>query len=62
MNGNYDLSGKSTLITGAAGLLGGQHARAILQHGGAVVLTDVDQAGLERESGILARQYGQGRV
>ena len=62
MNGKYDLSNKSALITGAAGLLGGQHARAILQHGGAVVLTDVDQAGLERESEMLAKQYGQRKV
>ena len=62
MNEKYDLSNKSALITGAAGLLGGQHARAILQHGGAVVLTDVDQAGLESESEMLAKQYGQRKV
>lgn len=62
MNEKYDLKNRSALITGAAGLLGGQHARAILQHGGAVVLTDVDQAGLEKESEVLAQQYGQRKV
>ena len=62
MNDKYNLAGKHALITGAAGLLGGQHARAILQHGGAVVLTDVDQAGLERQCDELARQYGQRHV
>ena len=62
MNDKYNLAGKHALITGAAGLLGGQHARAILQHGGTVVLTDVDQSGLERQHEELAQQYGQNLV
>ena len=62
MNDKYNLAGKHALITGAAGLLGGQHARAILQHGGTVVLTDVDQSGLERQHEELAQQYGQSLV
>jgi len=59
MNDKFNLAGKHALITGAVGLLGGQHARAILQHGGAVVLTDVDQEGLEKQHYELAQQYGQ---
>jgi NAD(P)-dependent dehydrogenase (short-subunit alcohol dehydrogenase family) len=37
----FDLTGKTTLITGGCGLLGVQHAEAILEFGGEVILTDV---------------------
>ena len=37
----YDL--KICLITGAAGMLGYEHARAILEINGNVVLTDIDE-------------------
>tara|TARA_B100000780_G_scaffold264088_1_gene218465 strand:+ start:14567 stop:15382 length:816 start_codon:yes stop_codon:yes gene_type:complete len=36
-----------TVITGAAGLLGQQHARAVLEHGGSVALIDINQDSLE---------------
>ena len=62
MNEKYDLSGKSALITGAAGLLGGQHAIAILQHGGTVVLTDVNQAELKKKAQILSEEFGKNNV
>jgi NAD(P)-dependent dehydrogenase (short-subunit alcohol dehydrogenase family) len=62
MNAKYDLSGKTALLTGAAGLLGGEHARGILQHGGAIVLTDVDQSGLEKQRIKLVKEFGQGNV
>lgn len=57
MNENYDLTGKTALITGASGLLGGQHARAILQHGGAVVLTDIDESGLVKQKQALVKEF-----
>ena len=37
----FDLNGKTALITGGCGLLGVQHAEAILEFGGEVILTDV---------------------
>jgi len=37
----FDLSGKTALITGAAGLLGQNHAAAIEEAGGTVILTDI---------------------
>jgi len=38
----YSLSGKTAIITGGAGLLGVQHAAAILEVGGTVVITDLN--------------------
>lgn len=37
----FDLTGRVAIITGGAGLLGQQHARAIAGAGGAVVLADI---------------------
>jgi NAD(P)-dependent dehydrogenase (short-subunit alcohol dehydrogenase family) len=42
----FNLSGKTALITGAAGLLGLEHGTALLQSGATVVLTDIDEARL----------------
>ena len=39
----YDLKKKFCLITGAAGMLGYEHARTILEINGNVVLTDIDE-------------------
>src|SRR5277367_2630300 len=41
MNNLFDLTGRVALITGGAGLLGEQHARAIASAGGIPVLLDV---------------------
>ena len=37
----FDLSGRVALVTGGAGLLGGQHARALAQVGARVVIADL---------------------
>ena len=37
----FDLTNRTVLITGGCGLLGQQHAEAILEFGGEVILTDV---------------------
>ena len=39
----FDLTGKTALITGAAGLLGMEHAAALLESGATVVLTDIGE-------------------
>lgn len=43
---HFDMSGKSALITGGAGLLGIQHAIALLEIGASVHLTDVNAKNL----------------
>ena len=40
MNNLFDLTGKTALITGAAGLLGPKHAEAIIEQNGNVIISD----------------------
>lgn len=51
----FDLTGKTALITGAAGLMGLEHAAALLESGATVVLTDISAAGLESARVSLSR-------
>ena len=55
----FDLTGKTALITGAAGLLGPEHAAALAEMGARVVLTDVDEARLDRALEALRSRYGE---
>ncbi|MES2686080.1 MAG: SDR family oxidoreductase [Pseudomonadota bacterium] len=50
----FDLTGKTALITGAAGLLGRQHAAALLESGASVVLTDISEDALASTRVFLA--------
>ena len=58
----FDLTGKTALITGAAGLLGMQHAAALLESGATVVLTDIGEAGLKSASICLTRNADAARI
>lgn len=49
----YNLSKKKALITGAAGLLGIQHAIALIEAGAKVIITDVNQSALEKSKELL---------
>ena len=43
----FSMIGQTALITGSAGMLGRQHAAALLEVGASVVLTDIDVDGLK---------------
>jgi NAD(P)-dependent dehydrogenase (short-subunit alcohol dehydrogenase family) len=58
----YDLTGKTALITGGAGLMGYQHAVALADTGAKIILTDVNQARTEECAQKLNDRFGQGRV
>lgn len=58
----FDLSGKSALITGAAGLLGTEHAAALLESGARVILTDIGKPALMTAHESLARTFGAANV
>ena len=49
----FDLEGRTALITGAAGLLGVEHASALLESGATVVLTDLREAELASARALL---------
>lgn len=61
-HGRFDISGKTALITGAGGLLGVEHAAALLEIGGTVVLTDVREQSLETARSSLRGSADASRV
>jgi NAD(P)-dependent dehydrogenase (short-subunit alcohol dehydrogenase family) len=58
----FDLTGKTALITGAAGLLGMEHAAALLESGASVVLTDMSPAALETAAQHLSERHDRARI
>jgi NAD(P)-dependent dehydrogenase (short-subunit alcohol dehydrogenase family) len=54
----FSLAGQTALITGAAGLLGGQHAVALAEIGARVVLTDLNAEMLQETVAGLAGRFG----
>ncbi len=58
----FELSGKTALITGAAGLLGVEHAAGLLESGATVVLTDINEAALQSARATLGREHGPERI
>lgn len=53
----FNLSGKVSLITGAAGLLGVEHACALLTKGSIVILTDINVDALSNVEKYLAQKF-----
>ena len=58
----FDLTGKIALITGAAGLLGIEHATALLESGAKVVLTDIDETALHSARKQLALHFEPAQI
>ena len=58
----YDLSGSTALITGGAGLLGVEHAKAILSVNGRVVLLDINEVVLKTAVDNLSTEYGADKI
>lgn len=59
MNNNlpkYNIENKTALITGAAGLLGIQHSKALLEIGAEVILTDINEADLNTAKDFLLKE------
>jgi NAD(P)-dependent dehydrogenase (short-subunit alcohol dehydrogenase family) len=58
----FDLTDRTALITGAAGLLGIEHASALLASGATVVLTDINSASLATTRAVLSKIADANRV
>ena len=58
----FDLVGKTALITGAAGLLGIEHASALLESGAHIVLTDINEDSLICARTNLAQDFDQTKI
>lgn len=58
----FSLAGKTALITGAAGLLGMEHAAGLLESGAAVVLTDIGSPALESAQAALRKNFDPQKI
>lgn len=58
----FDLTNKSALITGAAGLLGVEHASALLECDARVVLTDISESQVEKARIKLMNEFPDAKV
>jgi NAD(P)-dependent dehydrogenase (short-subunit alcohol dehydrogenase family) len=58
----FHLTGKTALITGAAGLLGIEHAAALLESGAKVVLTDISEAALNTARNVLLQNFDPSKI
>ena len=58
----FDLTGKTALITGSAGLLGVEHAAALLACGATVVLTDLNVDALDFAQSTLKKDFDEIKI
>lgn len=58
----FNLEDETALITGASGLLGVEHAKALLESGATVVLTDIDEISLSDVCNDLIKTFGKNRI
>jgi len=58
----FELNGKFALITGGAGLLGKEHARAILQAGADIVLWDINSVALTEAEINLCHEFPNRKI
>ena len=59
---NLPLAGKRVLITGGAGLLGKEHAAAVVNAGGQAILVDLDEASLNAAAALLGTRVELERI
>lgn len=59
MKSIFNLSGKTVLITGGAGLLGKKHAEAIIESGGRVIIGDVDITATNKVCDAFNKKHGK---
>lgn len=55
----YDLNGKVAIVTGGGGLLGEQHAEALVEVGASVVIADIREEATQRIAERIAKRYRQ---
>ncbi len=58
----FNLNSQTALITGAGGLLGGEHAAALLESGASVILTDLIEEKLESSKLSLERYFDPSKI
>lgn len=58
----FNLEKKTALITGASGLLGQEHAYALLESGARVILTDISKEKLEQAKSRLAKFFKSNKI
>lgn len=62
LQSKFEIKGKICIITGGAGLLGRQHAIAVLEGGGIPVLLDISETALNDAEIYLKNLYPNGKI